>query len=63
MREPGVAKAGSSAVTITAARFLVLALASRILKPSFSVMASRYWRVKGEFLRESPVPFSPTTTP
>ncbi len=40
MREPAVAKDGRSAVTMTAAMFLVLALASRMLTPSRSIIAS-----------------------
>ena len=63
IRAPGVAKAGSSAVTMTAARFLELALAPRMLTPSRSVIPSSDWRVKGQLRRLSPVPFSPTTRP
>ena len=63
MREPGVAKGGSSAVTMMAAMFLELALAPRILTPRRSVMPSSDWRVKGQLRRESPVPLRPTTRP
>ena len=63
MGEPAAEKAGSFAVTITAATFLVLRLASRVLTPSRSSMASRLWRVKGALRSESPVPFRPTTMP
>ena len=63
MRAPGVAKAGSSAVTMTAAMFLVLAVEPRMLLPSRSLMPSSDWRVKGQLRRESPVPARPMTSP
>jgi len=57
------AKAGRLAVTITAATFLVLSVASRVLTPRRSSMASRLCLVKGALRRASPVPFRPTTMP
>ena len=50
-------------MTITAATFLVFSVASRVLTPSRSSMASRLCLVKGAFRRASPVPFKPTTMP
>ncbi len=61
--EPEAEKAGSRAVTITAATFLVLRSASRTLTPSRSSIASRLCLVKGALRRVSPVPFRPTTRP
>ncbi len=61
--EPDAEKAGSRAVTITAAAFLVFMSTSRTLTPSRSSMAAMLCLVKGAFFSESPVPFRPTTMP
>ncbi len=63
MADPEAAKAGSRAVTITAATFLVSRSMSRTLTPSRSSMALRLCLVNGALRRVSPVWFSPTTMP
>ena len=65
MRLPLRAKAGSSAVTMTAATFLVdrAVTWSRVFTPSRSSMPISDSRVKTLLLSLSPVPFSPTTRP
>ena len=62
-REPGAAKAGRLAVTITAATSLVLGVAARVLTPRRSRDDCRLCWVKGALRNASPVPFRPTTMP
>ena len=65
IRLPPRAKAGSSAVTITAAMFLVDSLVtwSRVFTPSRSSMPISDSLVNTALSSLSPVPFSPTTRP
>ena len=61
--EPCAEKGARLAVTMTAATFLVLIGAPRVLTPSRSSMVCSACCVNGAFLSESPVLFSPTTRP
>ena len=63
MREPWAEKPGRLAVTMTAATFLVLSVAPRVLTPRRSSIDCTDCRVKGELRSESPVPLRPTTRP
>ena len=64
-RLPTRENAGSSAVTMTAATFLVSSLViwSRVLTPSRSSIATSDSRVNTALSSLSPVPLSPTTSP
>ncbi len=62
-REPLPMKAGSSAVTMTAATLRVRALALRTLMPMRSSIDCSDCSVKGELRRLSPVPLRPMTRP
>ena len=63
IRVPWLEKAGSEAVTITAATLRVFRLASRVLTLKRSSIALSDWLVKAELRRLSPVPSRPTTRP
>ena len=65
IRSPDTMNGGMSAVTITAATFLVsrLLIWSRVFTPSRSSMPINDSRVNTALFSLSPVPFSPTTIP
>jgi hypothetical protein len=61
---PGLAKAGRSAVTVTAATFLSCGFAlGGMVTPKRASMFLMLWMVNGAWLVWSPVPSSPTTRP
>ena len=62
MRCPGRTKAGSSAVTITAATFFTCTLPGAMLTPCRPSRLDRVWAVNLAWV-VSPVPLSPTTRP
>ncbi len=62
MRCPGLEKAGSSAVTITAATFFTWMLAWGLLSPCRCRKLPRVWAVNLAWV-VSPVPLRPTTSP
>ena len=62
MREPGCAKGGSVAVTITAAVFFTWMAVGETVSPMRSSRLVRLWAEKTVW-RRSPVPARPTTSP